>query len=88
MTSLGTLFGTGYSAAFGINDSGEITGYSYNPSIGDMSAFLYSGGVMADLGGLPGYPFSSGQCINATGEVAGHLNNGAKMSSRFCIRTA
>ena len=32
---------------------------------------------MADLGGLPGYPFSSGQCINATGEVAGYCTNGA-----------
>ena len=65
------------SFAVGINDSGQISGYSEADS-GQRRAFLYSNGVMMDLG-LPG---SIGEHINNSGEVtgaAGHAfrwNNG------------
>jgi len=52
MTDLGTLGGT-ESLARGINDSGQVVGYSATAS-GHWYAFLYYGGTMADLGTLGG----------------------------------
>ncbi len=49
---LGTLGGPS-SYAEGINSSGTIVGFSYT-SGGNYHAFSYSGGVMTDLGTLPG----------------------------------
>lgn len=49
----------------GINNAGQITGSS-----GD--AYLYSNGVITDLGVLPGGSMSSGQGINNGGEIAGY----------------
>jgi probable HAF family extracellular repeat protein len=82
-TPLGTLGGNG-SAANGINASGEVTGFSYvtkwtppNPDPHTQwHAFVYSAGVMRDLGTFGGN-FSSGSAINASGQVAGFasLNN-------------
>jgi probable HAF family extracellular repeat protein len=61
------------SYGFGINDGGQVTGYSDNDGNGGH-AFLYtgapgSGGVMADLGTLGGE--SRGWGINANGQVSG-----------------
>ena len=52
MIDLGTLGGT-YSYANGINNKGQIVGYSLTAS-GQDHAFLYSGGKMTDLGTLGG----------------------------------
>jgi probable HAF family extracellular repeat protein len=57
----------------GVNDNGQVTGVAYAPnSSGNINehAFLYSGGVMTDLGTLGGQN-SSGNAINASGQVAG-----------------
>jgi probable HAF family extracellular repeat protein len=57
VTDLGTLTGDGDSAAEGINDLGQITGYSESGAW--RHAFLYTNGVMVDLNSLinPGRGF-------------------------------
>lgn len=74
ITDLGTLGGnTAY--AFGINNSGEICGYSTTGS-GQTQAFVYSGGVMT---GLPytaaGQNYSEADGINDSGKVTGWTAN-------------
>ncbi len=69
-TPLGTLGGS-RSVGFGINDRGDIAGFS--DTAGDVSehAFLHSGGRMRDLGTLPGGTHSEGWSVNNRGEVSG-----------------
>lgn len=66
---LGTLGGTS-SVAAGINDLGQVVGYSYTNGDADQHAFIYSNGVMTDLGTLGG-DNSQATAINASGEVVG-----------------
>jgi len=70
MHDLGTLGGT-VSIGTGINDSGEVAGYSFNS--GDVSerAFLYSNSTMRDIGTLGGSS-AIAMAINAIGEVTGY----------------
>src|SRR5579864_2466778 len=82
VTDLGTLGGS-FAFAIGINDSGEVVGYSAfaNPPPGygySSHAFLYSNGMMKDLGTL-GSPCddlsdSFAKAINASGQVVGGSN--------------
>jgi probable HAF family extracellular repeat protein len=74
---LGTLAGA-FSAGCGINDKGQVTGYSryLNPLVQKTMwhAFLYSHGAMQDLGLLVGAPlhtFSAGYGINKKAQVTG-----------------
>ena len=65
-----------YAVGTGINDSGQVTGYSFtnftNPRAQSTShAFLYSNGVMTDI--ISSQPFSQGYAINNAGQVAGTL---------------
>jgi probable HAF family extracellular repeat protein len=68
VTDLGTLGGT-ESAAYGINESGQIVGYAFN-SAQKRRAFLYTNGQMRDLGTLGG-PQSTAFAVNDTGQVVG-----------------
>src|SRR4029077_14908622 len=71
MTDLGTLGGdTSY--ANGINDSGEVVGYSYLAGDTNPHAFAWTAtGGMVDLGTLPHGPTSFGEAVNSAGEIAG-----------------
>ena len=68
MTDLGTLGGT-VSYARGINDSGQVVGYSYTSS-GIYHAFLWQNGSMTDLGTLGGTE-SYAYGINNNGWIVG-----------------
>jgi chitinase len=68
MTDLGTLGGW-LSVARGINDAGQIVGYSLTADW-KMHAFLYDNGQMIDLGTLAGnYSYAYG--INNSGQIVG-----------------
>ena len=57
------------SAAYGINDAGQVVGGSYDASA-NFHAFLWQNGSMQDLGTLGG-DYSSAEAINETGQVVG-----------------
>jgi len=77
---LGTLPGGATSYAAGINDAGEITGWSDTLQPGTTfprpdHAFIYANGQMTDLGNISATGqfanYSHGIAINASGEVTG-----------------
>jgi probable HAF family extracellular repeat protein len=75
LTDLGTLGGD-RSYALGINDSGEVVGYSDLAGNTNRHAFTWTAsGGMVDLGTLPGGAWSQGEKINASGEVSGEVLN-------------
>ena len=75
MQGLGTLGGDS-SVALGVNDAGQVVGYSYNGS-GRQRAFLWQNGAMQDLGTFPGGSVSLATGINNAGQVVGHSDNAA-----------
>jgi probable HAF family extracellular repeat protein len=77
MHDLGT-FGGIYSAAFAINDLGQVVGYADTPT--ELHAFLYSNGVMYDLGTLGG-DFSIAQAINEFGQIVGYSTTSSNPNS-------
>jgi probable HAF family extracellular repeat protein len=67
VTSLGAFDGLSGSEAYGINNAGQVVGWAGTAS-GEQHAFLYSAGVMTDLGSLGG-GFSIAHDINNSGQV-------------------
>jgi len=67
MTDLGTL--GSYSRAQGINDRGQVVGFSTTPS-GYEHAFIWEKGQMTDLGALYSYK-SLAHRINNLGQFVG-----------------
>jgi probable HAF family extracellular repeat protein len=66
---LGNLGGT-VNIAGGINNKTQVVGQADVPG-GTHHAFLWQGGVMTDLGSLPGLPTSFATQINNQGQVVG-----------------
>jgi probable HAF family extracellular repeat protein len=80
--NVGSL-GSDNSHVFGINDSGQVVGYSFaGPGSLLVHAFLYSGGVMHDLGTLGGST-SQATGINASGQVVGYSTTGTGLTHAF-----
>jgi probable HAF family extracellular repeat protein len=76
LQDLGALPGGTLAEALGINDLGEITGFS-NSGHSEPHAFLWSAARgMQDLGTLPGGYYSQGLAINLQGEITGYSNDG------------
>lgn len=76
MRDLGTLGGDN-SYAFGINNRGQVTGWSYLADNVTTHAFIWTAaGGMVDLGVTTGETSSFGEAINASGTVAGGLYDG------------
>src|SRR5438067_416658 len=70
MTDLGSL--GGYSVATGINDSGQIVGYSTLPDLNTLHVFTWTTtGGMVDLGSLDDSGYSWGTAINSAGNITG-----------------
>jgi len=72
MSSIGTLGGQ-WSQAYGINDSGQITGAAYLKGNTGPHVFLFSNGKMTDLDRRGGAVQSWGSAINSSGVIAGRM---------------
>ncbi len=70
ITDLGTLGGD-YSFANGINNRGQVVGYSATAS-GTQHAVLWEDGQMTDLGTLSGREYGVASGINSRGQVVGY----------------
>ncbi len=74
VTDLGTLGGY-QSAAYGIDDNGQVVGYSYIPGDATTHGFIYSDNVMIDLNSLlpiaSGWTITAAYAINGLGDVVG-----------------
>jgi probable HAF family extracellular repeat protein len=82
--SLGTFPGGTWSEAQGINNEGQVVGWTGYNSNGVGSAFLWSGGSMQSLGTMPGYTHGSGAYnINDQGSIVGSANNNSFADHAF-----
>ncbi|MET0646542.1 MAG: DUF3466 family protein [Pyrinomonadaceae bacterium] len=75
-TVLGTLGGRN-SRGGGIDDAGQVVGYSNTPGIApdigeEFQAFVYKGGQLENIGAKMGTKSSLAVGVNSVGQVAGH----------------
>jgi len=84
ITDLGGGFGGGYCVPAGINENGQVAGYSLTGQ-GDYHAFLYSSGAMQDLGAFGGsQPYQSNAYgINNSGQVVGYATTNDNTAHAF-----
>lgn len=75
ITDLGGLPGATATVAWGINDNGTVAGWSGTAALN--TGFIWSGGVMKNIGSLPGGNPGSGLfAINGLGQAVGVANPG------------
>jgi len=84
ITDLGTLGGDRTSGS-GLNNAGQVTGYSRTSGNGPFHAFLYRSGQMIDLGTLGGRD-SGGLSINEAGQVVGYSDTFTGLPAAFLYR--
>ncbi|MCW3095228.1 MAG: hypothetical protein JWL77_846 [Chthonomonadaceae bacterium] len=83
---LGSLAGQkGWSEAFGINNQGQVVGFS-NVSEGGSHAVLFTHGKMIDLGLLPHQSRSEAHGINNLGDIVGGAGEDVRDSHAFLYR--
>jgi probable HAF family extracellular repeat protein len=73
MQHLGVLPGASVSAAYGINNRGDVvgTGDCVCQTAAESHALLFANGVVADLGVLPGGRYAAALAINNRGQIVG-----------------
>ena len=89
ITNLGTFPEGSTSCANGINDSGQVVGWSQTAE-GPSHAFLYSGGVMSDLNndiGESGLTLDNAYAINDKGQIVGWGMNPSGYLNAFLLTT-
>ncbi len=69
VTDLGVLPGDAVSSASGINNHGEIVGFSINASYTQQQLFLVRGGRMSSLGRYDSHSEYDGPAINDSGKI-------------------
>jgi len=69
--SLLNIPGVTYGEATGVNDAGQIVGWSSTANGQTLHAFLYSSGNLINIGVLPGGSASQANAINCKGQVVG-----------------
>jgi probable HAF family extracellular repeat protein len=80
-SDIGRLANINYSRATGVNDSGQIVGWSLiSDSPNRRRAFLYGSGVMKDLGEPVGFTDGVALGINNAGQVVGYSFNFSNLS--------
>ena len=80
---LGVLPGSATSAAWGLNDLGDVTGWSAPGFVfsGTSTGFVWHNGAMSSIGTLRGKANSRGYAINSLGRVVGTTDTGTTPSS-------
>jgi probable HAF family extracellular repeat protein len=73
--------GFNYSNALGINERGQVVGYSITAG-GNTHACLFENGMVTDLGTLPGDNFSEATGITESGQIAGNSTSHAILWTR------
>lgn len=69
------------SGAYGINNSGQVVGYSY-PSGGPMHAVLWDNGTLIDVSRGGPFPLNYASASNKTGQVVCNLSPSSHVSGR------
>ncbi|AHF89563.1 hypothetical protein OPIT5_04255 [Opitutaceae bacterium TAV5] len=82
---LGVLTGKTVSVAYGINDAGQVVGYSGTGIGAGERAFVYQNGVMTELGTLSAdaNATSSAHDINNQGQIVGHASTSGGNTHAF-----
>src|SRR5438034_10118262 len=88
MADLGEPLGGTDSYAWGINETGQVTGYAYDSLTGHNSTFLWdTTNGMTALGAGPGYTDRVATAINEAGQVVGDQWGGSAPGSAAFLWT-